>query len=321
MKLAIIGCGNIVLKEHIPTINTLGIEIVGLCDILEENIIEARKLINYKIPSYSCYQEMLEEVPTDSVLVALPHYMYEDVIKYCSRKKLKIIKEKPFAISINQAKKLKQLAYTNNVELFTVCQKRYTKSYRQLKSVMDENNGKLKQIKIRYTIPSKDPNSNWRGKYSNAGGGVWLDMGYHIVDLLCYLFDCHEINVNYSKLINTSNGKYNVDDTAFVEFQYGNVIIFVYISCVAYEKYEDITLIGDDFIVYANRNQLKIKNKKQEVISEKYFHPDDESPFVDMYQDFLFSKEKDSFSNNLKNSIVITNLLENAFIESGYKII
>ncbi|WP_387492103.1 Gfo/Idh/MocA family oxidoreductase [Photorhabdus sp. RM96S] len=155
----------------------------------------------------------------------------------------------------------------------------------------------------------------------NAGGGVWLDMGYHIVDLLCYLFDCHEINVNYSKLINTSNGKYNVDDTAFVEFQYGNVIIFVYISCVAYEKYEDITLIGDDFIVYANRNQLKIKNKKQEVISEKYFHPDDESPFVDMYQDFLFSKEKDSFSNNLKNSIVITNLLENAFIESGYKII
>ncbi|MDB6372558.1 DegT/DnrJ/EryC1/StrS family aminotransferase [Photorhabdus bodei] len=75
MKLAIIGCGNIVLKEHIPTINILGIEIVGLCDILEENIIEARKLINYKIPSYSCYQEMLEEVPTDSVLVALPHYM------------------------------------------------------------------------------------------------------------------------------------------------------------------------------------------------------------------------------------------------------
>ncbi|WOO50912.1 MULTISPECIES: hypothetical protein [Enterobacterales] len=43
MKLAVIGYGSIVLKEHLPAMILLGVKIHALCDISSDNINQAKK--------------------------------------------------------------------------------------------------------------------------------------------------------------------------------------------------------------------------------------------------------------------------------------
>ncbi len=320
MRLAIIGCGNIVRKEHIPALCSLGVSISALCDISISNIYKTKLLLNYSSPTYLCYRKMFDEIEPDTIIIALPHELYENVIFYCCKNNITIIKEKPFALNVMQAKKLKNLIIKNDMRFFTVCQKRYTLAYEKLKEYLISTEEKVSQIEIRYTIPSKNPNSDWRSSHASSGG-VWLDMGYHIVNLVNYLFDGDEINVNYSRLINTSSGEYDVDDVAFVELQCRDTIIFIYISCVGYKKHEDVTLISNNCIIYGNENIVQVKSKKQKIINEFNFINALESPFVRMYRELFFSDSQDSFNSNLVSSLAVTDILEIAFKESGYKAI
>ncbi|MEY0766012.1 MULTISPECIES: Gfo/Idh/MocA family protein [Providencia] len=321
MRLAIIGCGNIVRKEHIPALCNLGVSISALCDISISNIYKAKLLLNYSPSTYICYRKMIDEIEPDTIIIALPHELYEDIICYCCKSNVTtIIKEKPFALNVMQARKLKDLIIKNDMRFFTVCQKRYTLAYEKLKECLISTGEKASQVEIRYTIPSKNPNSDWRGNNAISGGGVWLDMGYHIVNLVNYLFDGDEISVNYSRLINTSSGEYDVDDIAFVELQCRGVIIFIYISCVGYKKHEDVTLISDNFIIYGNKYMVQVKSKKQKIINEFDFINELESPFVRMYREILFSDSQDGFNSNLVSSLAVTDILEVAFKDSGYKV-
>ncbi len=319
MKVAVIGCGNIVLKEHIPAMISLGIKIHALCDLSSDNINRAQKILNYNVPAFTCYKALIENTQPDTVVVALPHNMYHEVLTYCSDYPLKIIKEKPFALNLSQAKIFSDFSRGRNLKIFTVCQKRYTLSYELLKNEIDESGEKISQITIRYTIPSKNPNANWRSQFSTCGGGVWLDMGYHVIDIVNYLFDGKPVNVNHARLINSSGDDYNVDDIAFVELECDGVIIFAYISCIELEKHEDITAYGKNKIFHADKKSVTIKNKKQEVIKSLEIAPI--SPFIRMYQDFLFNSGEAGFERNLSSSISLMRVLEKVVKNSNFNVV
>lgn len=316
MKVAVIGCGSIVLKEHLPAMILLGVKIHALCDISSDNINQAKEILNYEIPIYSCYKMLIDNIQPDTLIIALPHDLYCEILKYCSNYSLKIIKEKPFALNLTQAKLFSDFSRGKNFKMFTVCQKRYTPSYELLKKEMDKSGDKISQIMINYIISSKNPNANWRGRFLTSGGGVWLDMGYHVVDIINYLFNGEKITINYAKLINSSEGEYNVDDIAFVEFECAGVTIFANISCVGMEKTEDITAYGRKRIFHANKEGVTIKNKKQKVIN--FYKAEPISPFIRMYQSFLFDGGEAGFEKNLNNSISIMHVLEQAVKKSNF---
>lgn len=319
MKVAVIGCGDIVRKEHIPAMVSLGIKVHALCDISSDNIEAAQKTLNYQVPAYTCYKALIEDIQPDTLVVALPHNMYDEVLTYCSSYPFKIIKEKPFALNLRQAKIFSDFSRGKNFKIFTVCQKRYTPAYELLKNEIRDSGEKISQLTIRYTIPSKNPNASWRSNFSTSGGGVWLDMGYHVMDIVNYLFDGRDVAINHARLINTSEGEYNVDDMAFVELECNGVIIFAYISCIEIEKHEDITAYGKNKIFHANKKGVTIKNKKQEIISHLEVEPT--SPFVRMYKDFLFNSGEAGFERNLSNSMSLMRVLEMAFKNSNFNII
>ncbi|MXP68017.1 Gfo/Idh/MocA family protein [Pantoea sp. Aalb] len=318
MKFVIIGCGNIVIKEHIPAIMSLPLKINGLCDISIENINKIKKIIGYETPSFTCYKKLIYTIKPNVILIALPHNNYYEVIKFCSCFPMKIIKEKPFALTLSQSKIFSDFSRNENFKIFTVCQKRYTTSYQILKKEIQKTKENISHFKIRYTIPSKNPNGCWRSQYSTSGGGVWIDMGYHVIDIINYFFDGKEIKVNYARLINSSNGDYNVDDIAFVELECNGVIILAYISCVAIEKHEDITIYGENTIFYSDKKKVTLKNKKQELI--KYFNIKNISPFIEMYKEFLFNGGESAFERNLNNSISLMRVLEKVNKNNKYTI-
>ncbi|AKC32614.1 Gfo/Idh/MocA family protein [Candidatus Pantoea carbekii] len=316
MKISIIGCGNIIIKEHIPAIISLGIKVCALCDLSIENINKAKNLLHYDVPSFLYYKELVYIIKPNIVLIALPHNIYCEVLSFCSQFPMRIIKEKPFALTLLESKIFSDFSRSRSFKIFTVCQKRYTLAYEILKHEVQRINEKISYLKIRYTIPSNNPNKDWRRQYATSGGGVWFDMGYHIVDIINYLFDGKEIKVNYARLINSSCHYYNVDDIAFVEFECDGAIILAYISCVAIEKYEDVTMYGQNTIFHANKNHITLKNKKQEIL--KYIKVENTSPFVKMYQEFLCNGGEAAFERNLSRSISLMRVLEEASKKSNF---
>ncbi|MBA2814286.1 Gfo/Idh/MocA family protein [Candidatus Pantoea persica] len=318
MKIAVIGCGNIVVKEHIPAIISLDIKIHALCDISQGNIDSAKKLLDYEVPTYTCYKQLIKKERPDTLVVALPHNLYYDVLIFCSDFPLKIIKEKPFALNLAEAKKFSDLSRGKNLKIFTVCQKRYTPAYELLKQEINDTGEKISHLTIRYTIPSENPNANWRSQFSTSGGGVWLDMGYHVIDIINYLFDGKEVTVNHARLLNSSEENYNVEDMAFVEMECAGVIIFAYISCVEIEKHEDITAYGKSKIFYTDKKGLTVKNKKQQLV--KRIEAEDDSPFVRMYKDFLFDSGEAGFERNLSSSTSLMRILEKAVMNSKFNV-
>lgn len=308
MKVAIIGCGNIVLKEHIPAIVSLGIKIYGLCDLSMDNLSKAKKLFCYNVPGFLCYKELIHIVNPDTMLLALPHNVYHEVLNYCKKFPMKIIKEKPFALTLSQSKIFSDFSRGQDFKIFTVCQKRYTPAYEILKREVQKSQERIFFLEIRYTIPSKNPNGDWRSQHSTSGGGVWLDMGYHIIDIINYFFDGKEIKINHARLINSSGGNYNVDDIAFVELECDGVIILAYMSCVAIEKHEDITVYGQNTIFFTDKKRVILKNKKQETL--KITEIENISPFVKMYKEFLFNGGEAGFERNLNSSISLMRVLD-----------
>jgi predicted dehydrogenase len=246
---------------------------------------------------------MINERSPDYVLVALPHHAYPSVIEFCLRRGLKVIKEKPFATALEQVEHLSKTVAETPGTLFTVCQKRYYPAYEELRRYIDCRPGQIRQVVVRYTIPSKSPNSGWRGRSDKAGGGVWLDMGYHAVNLLQFLLRSPAMTVSHASLINTAPGSYEVDDIAFAELNCAGIPALVYVSCVDSEKNEHITITGDDFIARADRRGLLIKNKNQDTLLVSNIEADPGSPFTAMYKQLSLDIDGAIFAENLSESI------------------
>lgn len=310
-KIAIIGFGNIVKNNHVAALQSVGAEIVAICDIDESARDSARKIFGYSIEFYTDYEVMISEKSLDYVLVTLPHNLYYEVVKKCLEKNINVIKEKPFAMNYDDAINLSEIALKSKSKLLTVCQKRYNPAYSELKKLIDINTDDIKQINIRYTIPSKKPNSGWRSEHLQAGGGVWMDMGYHLIDLINYLFNNSDVNLAFTSLINTSPENYDVDDCAYVFLRCMNININIYISCVDVNKSEEITVIGSKFIALATSKSLTMKNKKQEVLYDIKFENSDTMSFENMYRSFLSDSTDDKFHlRQIKNAVSTTNLIQ-----------
>lgn len=310
-KIAIIGFGSIVKNNHVTALQSVGAEIVAICDIDEGARDSANKIFGYSIDFYTDYEVMISEKSIDYVLVTLPHHLYYDVVRKCLENKINVIKEKPFAINYDDAISLSEIALKSKSKLLTVCQKRYNPAYSELKSLIDINADDIKQINIRYTIPSKKPNSGWRSEQQQAGGGVWMDMGYHLIDLVNYLFNNSDISLVFTSLINTSPENYDVDDCAYVVLRCNNININIYISCVDVNKSEDVTVIGGKFIALATSRSFIIKNKKQEVLYEMSFDNSDIMSFENMYRSFLSDNSDERFHLcQIKNAVSTTGLIQ-----------
>ena len=57
--------------------------------------------------------------------------------------------------------------------------------------------------------------SNWRSERKFAGGGILLDQGIHMLDLIKY-FNNNSIFLKYKSFISNKFWGYNVEDNAFV---------------------------------------------------------------------------------------------------------
>jgi predicted dehydrogenase len=278
LEVGIIGLGRQTLEEHIPALNLMpDISIKAICDVKQERISEATKILEnkHKVKVYECFKKMLDEIKFDFVVVGLPHDQYLGCIKAAAEKKVDILKEKPFARHFDEAIAIFNLIKDHDIKVMTACQRRFHPLYEDFESQL-VSLGKINWIEARYTIPSSNPNSAWRSTIAQAGGGVMLDMGYHIFDILMWFFD--PFDEVYAMTFNHHPNIYMVEDTAFIKFKTHKkeepsrlIDGSIFISCIYPEKTDEIMILGENGSARLSPVEYTFWDTKHNIVSQKKF--------------------------------------------------
>lgn len=213
---------------------------------------------NKDVRGYKRLDDLFKNHNLDFIIVAVPHYLHYEILKETIKRKIHILKEKPFAVSLAQATELNKLAQTNNVKIMVTMQRRFNPIYSTFFQLIDKI-GTPFFIEAKYTFFTDNPHGGWRGKKALAGGGCLIDMGYHIIDLLMWYFGLPDRVFAEMSCSAKENVEYDAEDTTQVVFKYETKKIFgsLLVSRVIPPKQEYINVFGTRGIIHIERGKIE----------------------------------------------------------------
>ena len=190
MTYALIGCG-MISPNHINAALHNGLEIVALCDIVQENREKALALIPEEkrrgVKLYADYNDMLAELHPKLAAIALGSGLKRRISVDCMRAGANVIVEKPIALSLAEADEMISAAREYGVLLAVNHQLRFGQTVRALKAEVEEGHfGRLYhgtvQVRRNRNKAYFDA-GKWRGTWAQDGGTL-MNQCIHYTDLL-----------------------------------------------------------------------------------------------------------------------------------------
>ncbi|MBQ4110253.1 MAG: Gfo/Idh/MocA family oxidoreductase [Clostridia bacterium] len=243
LKIALIGAGGIATTAHAPGYENMdNVEIVAVCDIVEA---KAKKMAERLGAEKYCtdYKEILEMEGLDAIDICTPNYLHSIIAVAALEKGINVFCEKPDAVSVAEAEKMKAAAEKSGKTLMVMRNNRYMGISSYLKKYIED--GKMGEIyaarcgwQRRRGIPGK---GGWFTTKEQSGGGPLIDLGVHMIDLSIWLMGNPKpvavsgctyekfANSDVSDSVNSSfgekveDGTFDVEDLAmgFIRFDNG----------------------------------------------------------------------------------------------------
>ena len=130
---------------------------------------------------------------SDLVIIATPNSMHFDQIKAALGAGRPTLCEKPICLTGAQVGELRELIGRIEVPLLTSVPARFRPDTGALKEMISHGAfGHVYSLRASWIKKSGIPGSDWFRQKSLAGGGVLIDMGPHMIDLLIWLTECGE---------------------------------------------------------------------------------------------------------------------------------
>lgn len=160
-----------------------GYEIVAVCDIDEANMVDCPML------HYTEWKQCLDENPVDAVVVCTYNLAIPDIVCYALGKGYAVFSEKPPGRCLADTLRIKE-AYSRseNPVLKFGFNHRYHNSVIEARALVDS--GLLGEVVCARGVYGKAGSlgfaNEWRNRTELSGGGIMLDQGIHMLDLMCY---------------------------------------------------------------------------------------------------------------------------------------
>jgi myo-inositol 2-dehydrogenase/D-chiro-inositol 1-dehydrogenase len=203
LRVGVIGLGNMGQLHFQNALRIDGINVVAAADKSASHRKSAEK---YHVKTYDDYRKLMDEEKLDAVIVSLPNFLKKDSVFYAAENKLNIFLDKPMARNFAEASEIVQKVEKENVRLMVGANYRYFPCVQKLKNNLDDGkigdpviatadlilNGPLSHGVVPVPVPE------WWLSKETAGGGAMLDLGYHLIDILHWMFG--DLQVTYSTL-------------------------------------------------------------------------------------------------------------------------
>jgi predicted dehydrogenase len=180
------------------------------------------------------YRELLGRDDIDLVVVCTPHNLHHSMVTRSLKAGKHVICEKPIAISVAEADDMIECAEKCGRKLFVGLNMRYDPRHQTIARALKENVlGRVflaRTSYMGYEVKRFADPDNWKGDLERAGGGVLLDGGYHVVDLLNMLFGrAKSVQACGGRLVIETEGKGEDNVLLQIEFESG-VVASLYAS-------------------------------------------------------------------------------------------
>ena len=199
MRYALIGCGRI-SPNHLAAAVKNNLEIVALCDIVQDNIEYILLKFNIAKPicKYTDYKEMLVKEKPELVAIATESGKHAHIALDCIEAGCNLIIEKPIALSIKDADAVIKKAEQKGVKVCVCYQNRFNKSIQKIREAVEAGRfGRLLYgtAHIRWNR-GKDyyKQAKWRGTWEQDGGAL-MNQCIHNIDLLCWMMGNEMVEV------------------------------------------------------------------------------------------------------------------------------
>lgn len=185
VRLGIVGCGYVTAMSHLPASLLVDeVEVVALVDL---QLDLARKLAQtYSIPlSTADYNEIFDEI--DAVIVAVPHHFHAPVALDFLNRGIHVLVEKPMAINTEECEQMISAARLSQAKLSVGLMRRFYDSNRLAKRFIETCFlGEVQRFEAEEGVLF----DNFKASpftVSLPAGGVLLDTGPHVLDLILWL--------------------------------------------------------------------------------------------------------------------------------------
>ena len=192
MRYALIGCGRI-SPNHIVAALKNDLDIVALCDIVEENAND--KILKFDLDPnrtkvYKDYRELLEKEQPDLAAIATESGKHAGIALDCIAAGVHVIIEKPIALSIDDADAIIKAGKEKKVLVCVNHQNRFNKSIQEIRKAIEKNRfGKLLYgtAHIRWARNHEYyDRASWRGTWEQDGGAL-MNQCIHDIDILRWM--------------------------------------------------------------------------------------------------------------------------------------
>ena len=213
-KVGIVGYGVVGKRRHNALKNIVDFKVTALSDI---NFNTGNELPDLKC--YSNFKELIKNEDIDVLFISLPNNFAAEATLMGLKKGAHVFCEKPPSKSLNELKPIQEFMRDSDLKLMYGFNHRFHSSVIKAREIVKEKKlGKVINMKGTYG-KSKMISFNqtdWRTDRSKSGGGILLDQGIHMLDLMNYFGG--GFNQVFS-IIQNSFWNYDVEDNAFILMQ------------------------------------------------------------------------------------------------------
>ena len=309
INIAIAGFGVVGKKRYEILKKIKGINIIAISDKNRSN-----KPNNKKIKFFSDYKKLLT-FKLDAIFISLPNKIAAEATIFSLKKKVNVFCEKPPAKSYKDFLKIYNV-YKNqkNLKIKSGFNHRYHDSIIIAKNAIQKKEyGKLINIRGLYG-KSKIINftGQWRSIKSVAGGGILLDQGIHLLDIL--IFFCGDF-LDVKSFISNKFWSYKVEDNAYslIKFR-NNVIAMIHSTATQWQHKFRVEIIMEKGQINLNgilSGSKSYGEEKIEIIPK--FSNKNKKKIISFKKDLSWQREIKEFIEALKkNKKIKTGNIEDA---------
>ena len=193
VKWGLIGCGWVARDYVAPALlGAPSARLVALCD---PNV---SALESIEAPGAERFSDASEfwRAPFEAVYIATPNHLHRPLTEAAARAGKHVLCEKPMALGAKDARAMVEACQKAGVTYATAFDQRFHDAHQKLRALIAAGElGEVTAIRIHYACwtptdwvpPTQSGHDNWRVDPARAGGGAFIDLAPHGLDLAQFL--------------------------------------------------------------------------------------------------------------------------------------
>ena len=221
--MALVGAGNIAQSIHLPMLAKMpGVSIEAIVD---RQTSKAKILAEkYKIPMATrSLDDALANPSVDALIVTSSNDAHAEQAMAGVAAGKHVFIERPAARTLDETMKIKAAAEETDVHVMVGMNHRFRQDVVQLKNAVDRDDiGEVFYIKAGW-VKQRSNDARWMANADKSGGGVLMDLGVSMVDMILYTFNFGRVHAVVANTYNQQTRAVEDIVVAHLTFENGSV--------------------------------------------------------------------------------------------------